>query len=96
MAVAPVFEGVEIARGSANGARAKLEVAMSATEGVPTRGAGANALYAAVALRFGSRLVTLGRAQRERMAAVIPSRPPAHVLAVWPSRLWGAHMSFCL
>ena len=40
VAVAPVFKCVEIARASANGARAKLEVAMSATEGVTTHGPG--------------------------------------------------------
>ena len=40
VAVAPVFECVEITRGSANGARAKLEVAMRPTEGVTTHSPG--------------------------------------------------------
>jgi len=42
---------------------------------------GSDAVYAAVALRFGSTLVTLDREQRERMQAVIPARFPAEVLA---------------
>lgn len=44
---------------------------------------GSDAVYAAVALRFGSTLVTLDREQRERMAAVIPARLPAEALAEW-------------
>ena len=41
------------------------------------------AVYAAVALRFGSTLVTLDREQRERVADVLPSRLPAEALAEW-------------
>jgi predicted nucleic acid-binding protein len=37
----------------------------------------------AVALRFGSTLVTLDREQRERVAGVVPSRLPAGALAEW-------------
>ena len=40
-----------------------------------------DAVYAAVALRFGSTLVTLDREQRERVAAVIPACLPAEALA---------------
>ena len=42
-----------------------------------------DAVYAAVALRFGSTLVTLDREQRDRVAAVIPTRWPAEALAEW-------------
>ena len=41
---------------------------------------GSDAVYAAVALRFGSTLVTLDREQRERVADVIPTRLPAEAL----------------
>jgi len=44
---------------------------------------GSDAVYAAVALRFGSTLVTLDREQRERVADVIPARYPAEALAEW-------------
>ena len=44
---------------------------------------GSDAVYAAVALRFGSTLVTLDREQRERMADVIPARYPVEALAEW-------------
>ena len=44
---------------------------------------GSEAVYAAVALRFGSTLVTLDREQRDRAAAVIPVRLPAEALAEW-------------
>jgi predicted nucleic acid-binding protein len=40
-----------------------------------------DAVYAAVALRFGSTLVTLDREQRERVAEVLTARYPAEVLA---------------
>ena len=42
-----------------------------------------DAVYAAVALRFGSTLVTLDREQRERVAAVIPTCLPAEALMEW-------------
>jgi predicted nucleic acid-binding protein len=42
---------------------------------------GSDAVYAAVALRFGSILVTLDRVQRERVADVLDARFPAEVLA---------------
>ena len=41
------------------------------------------AVYAAVALRFGSTLVTLDREQREHVAGVVTSRLPAEALAEW-------------
>jgi predicted nucleic acid-binding protein len=44
---------------------------------------GSDGVYAAVALRFGSTLVTLDREQRERVADVIPSRWPVEALAEW-------------
>jgi predicted nucleic acid-binding protein len=44
---------------------------------------GSDAVYAAVALRFGSSLVTLDREQRERVAEVIPAFLPAEALAQW-------------
>jgi hypothetical protein len=37
----------------------------------------------AVALRFGSTLVTLDREQRERVAGVVTSRLPAEALGEW-------------
>jgi len=42
---------------------------------------GSDAVYAAVALRFGSLLVTLDREQRERLDKVLTSLYPAQVLA---------------
>jgi len=44
---------------------------------------GSDAVYAAVALRFGSTLVTLDREQRERVADVLPTRLPAEALVEW-------------
>ena len=44
---------------------------------------GSDAVYAAVALRFGSTLVTLDQEQRKRTDAVIPARLPAEALAEW-------------
>lgn len=41
---------------------------------------GSDAVYAAVALRFGSTLVTLDREQRERVAGALSARFPAEVL----------------
>lgn len=41
---------------------------------------GSDAVYAAVALRFGSTLVSLDRQQRERVARVIPAQEPAGLL----------------
>ncbi|GAB4549096.1 MAG: hypothetical protein Kow0063_43990 [Anaerolineae bacterium] len=42
---------------------------------------GSDAVYAAVALRFGSTLITLDREQRERMADLLSARYPAEALA---------------
>jgi len=42
---------------------------------------GSDAVYAAVALRFGSTLVTLDREQRERVADALTTRYPAEALA---------------
>jgi len=42
---------------------------------------GSDAVYAAVALRFGSTLITLDREQRERVADALTVRYPAEVLA---------------
>ena len=42
---------------------------------------GSDAVYAAVALRFGATLVTLDREQRERVAEVLAARTPAEALA---------------
>ena len=42
---------------------------------------GSDAVYAAVALRFGSTLVTLDREQRERVAEALTARYPAEALA---------------
>ncbi|MCG3212452.1 MAG: tRNA(fMet)-specific endonuclease VapC [Anaerolineae bacterium] len=41
---------------------------------------GSDAVYAAVALRFGSTLVTLDREQRERVAAALPTCTPVEAL----------------
>lgn len=41
---------------------------------------GSDAVYAAVALRFGSSLITLDHEQRERVADVLPVRYPAEML----------------
>lgn len=40
---------------------------------------GSDAVYAAVALRFGSTLISLDREQRERVAEALPTRYPAEV-----------------
>jgi predicted nucleic acid-binding protein len=42
---------------------------------------GSDAVYAAVALRFGSALITLDREQHDRLADVVTSHYPADVLA---------------
>jgi predicted nucleic acid-binding protein len=42
---------------------------------------GSDAVYAAVALRFGCTLVTLDREQRERVGQVLTARYPVEVLA---------------
>lgn len=42
---------------------------------------GGDAIYVAVALRFGGTLITLDREQRERGADVLPTRYPAEALA---------------
>jgi predicted nucleic acid-binding protein len=44
---------------------------------------GSDAVYAAVALRFGSTMVTLDREQRERVVAVVNARTPSEALAEW-------------
>lgn len=44
---------------------------------------GGDAVYASVALRFGSTLVTLDREQRERVADALPTRLPTEALAEW-------------
>jgi predicted nucleic acid-binding protein len=41
---------------------------------------GSDAVYAAVAMRFGSALITLDREQRERVAGVLRTRYPAEML----------------
>ncbi|GAB4537693.1 MAG: type II toxin-antitoxin system VapC family toxin [Anaerolineae bacterium] len=41
---------------------------------------GSDAVYAAVALRFGSTLITLDNEQRERLAGALPVRHPAEIL----------------
>lgn len=41
---------------------------------------GSDAIYASVALRFGSALITLDREQRERVAEVLPAQYPAETL----------------
>ena len=42
---------------------------------------GSDAVYVAVALRFGSTLVTLDREQRERVTDVVPARYPTEALS---------------
>jgi predicted nucleic acid-binding protein len=42
---------------------------------------GSDAVYAAVALRFGSALITRDREQHERVSSVLPTRYPAEALA---------------
>jgi len=42
---------------------------------------GSDAVYAAVALRFGTALITLDREQRERLEQVVTSRYPTEVMA---------------
>lgn len=42
---------------------------------------GSDAVYAAVALRFGSTLITLDREQRDRVAGTVPARYPVEALA---------------
>jgi predicted nucleic acid-binding protein len=42
---------------------------------------GSDAVYAAVALRFGALLVTLDREQRERVAGFVDAQYPAEVCA---------------
>jgi len=42
---------------------------------------GSDAVYAAVALQFGSTLVSLDREQRERVATALPTCTPANALA---------------
>ena len=44
---------------------------------------GSDAVYAAVALRFGSTLITLDREQWERLAGVLPTCYPAQALTEW-------------
>src|SRR5574341_522032 len=41
---------------------------------------GSDAVYATVALQFGSTLVTLDREQRERVAKVVPTRRPSEAI----------------
>ncbi len=45
---------------------------------------GSDAVYAAVALRFGSTLVTLDRQQQERVGKVLTTRSPAQALSETP------------
>jgi len=42
---------------------------------------GSDAVYATVALQFGSTLVTLDREQRERVAGIVPTRRPSEALS---------------
>lgn len=42
---------------------------------------GSDAVYAAVALRFGATMITLDREQRERVGEVLTARTPAEALA---------------
>jgi predicted nucleic acid-binding protein len=42
---------------------------------------GSDAVYAAVALRFGSTLITLDQEQRDRLAGAVTTRYPAEALA---------------
>jgi predicted nucleic acid-binding protein len=44
---------------------------------------GSDAVYAAVAVRFGCTLVTLDLEQRDRVTGVVPSLLPAEALAGW-------------
>jgi predicted nucleic acid-binding protein len=44
---------------------------------------GSDAVYAAVALRFGATLVTLDREQRERVARVLTARTPVEAMDGW-------------
>ena len=44
---------------------------------------GSDAVYAAVALRFGSTLITLDREQRERVTSVLLTLYPAEALTEW-------------
>jgi len=44
---------------------------------------GSDAVYATVALRFGSTLITLDRQQREKVAEVVTTRWPAEALTEW-------------
>jgi predicted nucleic acid-binding protein len=44
---------------------------------------GSDAVYAAVAFRFGATLITLDQEQQRRVAAVILARSPAEALAEW-------------
>jgi predicted nucleic acid-binding protein len=45
---------------------------------------GSDAVYGAVALRFGSTLLTLDREQRDRLASVLPTCTPEDVLRLLP------------
>jgi len=42
---------------------------------------GSDAVYATVALQFGSMLVTLDREQRERVAKIVPTRRPSEAIS---------------
>ena len=44
---------------------------------------GSDAVYAAVALRFGATLVTLDREHLTRLNTLLPVRTPAQALAEW-------------
>ena len=46
---------------------------------------GADAIYVAVARRYGTMLVSLDREQRERAAAIVPALTPAEALAGLPA-----------
>ena len=48
---------------------------------------GSDAVYLAVALRFGSTLITLDREQRERVAPTAVARTPAEMLAEIPDEM---------
>jgi predicted nucleic acid-binding protein len=60
-----------------DGATARLAAEIAATH----RLRGADSVYAAVAQRFGSTLVTLDQEQLTRVATLIPTRTPAAALA---------------
>jgi len=47
---------------------------------------GADAIYVAVALRFGSTLITLDREQWQRTAGIVPVCSPTEALAAWGGR----------